>query len=105
RREETEWASPRVHHRSCVAIRVGGGVAAFQTHLVTSQIAEFNEKLRIEFHAALRIGVQLHHPAPYAVRIELRIPRSVKRVREVNPSAVTADFHHLRPAVERRLRL
>ena len=54
--------------------------------------------------SALRLGVQLDHPAAHALGIKLLVPRSVKRVGEINALAVAADFHHLRPAIQRSLR-
>src|SRR6266567_3821566 len=74
-------------------------------HLVTPQIAEIDEKLRVEPHAALGIRVHLHHPASDALGIELRVPWCVERVREVSPATVTAEFDHLRSTVKRRFRL
>ena len=40
--EKERGPAPSVRHGSCVAIRVGGSVAAFQADLVASQIAEIH---------------------------------------------------------------
>ena len=61
-------------------------------NLVAPQVAEFNEKVRIELHAPLRIGVHLHHPTLDTLGIELRIPRRIERIREIDPAAVTAQM-------------
>src|SRR5690348_9615138 len=89
-------------HGSCVAVRIGRSVPAFQAHLMASEFAEINKKTRVELHAALGIRVNLYHPTPDAFRVELRVPRRVERVCEVNTAAITADLHHLRSTVERR---
>ena len=51
--------------------------------------------------AAVRSGIQLHHPAPNACGIELLVPGAIQRIGEVDALAVPADFHHLRAAAER----
>src|SRR5687767_15187183 len=60
-----------------------------------------DEEPGIEGDAAVRIGIELHHPTFQTLWIELRIDRAVERVREIHPPAVPADLDHLRPAVER----
>src|SRR6202049_398077 len=105
RRAGTEWASPRIGWRSCVAIRIGGRVAAFEAHLVAAQIAELDKEVRIELQAAFGFRVQLYHPAADALGIELNVPGRVERVGEVNAPAIAADLDHLRASVERRLGL
>src|SRR5206468_13072730 len=54
-----------------------------------------------DLHAALRFGVEFHHPAPDAFRIKLSVPRTIQRVGEVDALAVAAELHHLRRPVER----
>src|SRR5262249_55408298 len=90
-------------HASCsvrVAIGIGGSVASFQSKLVGAHSVELDKKLFVEFHPAAGVGIDLHHPALYAVGIELLIPGRVKRVGEVDAFAVAADLNHLRAAVE-----
>src|SRR3954471_14593708 len=87
-----------------VAEGVRGGVATLKSHLVGPQpVLEFDEELWIEGHAAVRRDVDARHPAPNAVGVELRVPRGVERVREIDASAVATDLDHLRPAIQRAL--
>jgi len=72
---------------------------------VAAQFAEVDEKLGIDHHAAFRLGVELHHPALDAFRIELSVPWSIERIGEVDAPAVAAEFDHLRGAVQRSLRI
>ena len=58
-------------------------------------IAVLNEKVFVKTHAALRVGFKLDHPAAYAVRIELLIPRGIKRIGKIDSFAIAAHFHHL----------
>src|SRR5215470_4526324 len=60
----------------------------------------FDEEALVEGDATAEIGVELHHPAVDAVRIELRIDGAVERVGEIDALAVAANLHHLRPTVE-----
>ena len=60
-----------------------------------------DEELRVEGDAAIRAGVELHHPAVDALGIELRVDGAIERVGEVDALAVAADLDHLRAAVER----
>src|SRR5581483_1734348 len=60
-----------------------------------------HEELRIEGDAPGRRRIELHHPALDALRIELRIDRTVKRVREVDAPPIPADLDHLRTTAER----
>jgi hypothetical protein len=62
-----------------------------------------HEEFGIEGAAAIGAGIELHHPAVDAFRIELRIDRAVERVGEIDALAVAADLNHLRAAVERTL--
>ena len=45
-------------------------------------IAVLEKKVLVESDAALRIGIKFNHPTAYAVRIELLVPRGVKRIGE-----------------------
>src|SRR6516165_7139 len=66
-----------------------------------SEVAsELDEEIRIHMEAALGRNVQFHHPALDPVGIELLVPSTIKGVSEVNAPAITADFDHLRSAVE-----
>ena len=50
---------------------------------------------------ALCRGIEFHHPASDARRIELFIPRGVERIGEVDALAVATDFNHLGAAAQR----
>src|SRR5215212_1505460 len=84
-----------------IAIGIGRGVTALQPHLMRPLVTEIEEEVRVEAHAALRVGIELDHPALDAVGIELRVPGQVERVGEVDAPAIPADLDHLRPPVER----
>src|SRR5207245_8021859 len=89
---------------SRIAVRVRGGVAALQTHLMRPvAVRPLDEEFPVQLHAPGRLRIDLDHPALDPVRIELVVDRAVERVREVDPLAITADLDHLRPAVERPL--
>src|SRR6478736_4061610 len=83
------------------AIGIRGSVAAFQADLVRAQPVKLNEEFFIEFHPALRMRVDLHHPALHAIGIELLVPRGVKGVGEIDALSVAADLDHLWTTVER----
>src|SRR5579863_3292043 len=102
---QPQEAAPLMRPSSCVAVGVGGGVAAFEAYLVTAQLAELQEEVRIDFQAALGFGIELYHPAPDALGIELHVPRRIERVGEIDAPAVAADLDHLRTAVQRGLGL
>src|SRR5271154_2693937 len=70
-----------------------------------AQIPEFQKELRVELHAALRLGIDFHHPASNSVRIKLRVPWRIKRIREISTTPVPAQLHHLRAAIQRRRRI
>src|SRR5690349_17652156 len=59
-----------------------------------------DEELWIERDPAGGVGVELDHPAIDTLRVELRIDGAVKRVGEINATAIAADLDHLRPAIE-----
>src|SRR5689334_17102851 len=67
----------------------------------TQTCLELDQETLIEGNAALGIDIDPGHPAADAVRIELRVPRRIERVRDVDAASVTADLDHLRAAVER----
>src|ERR1051325_7205452 len=84
-----------------IAIGIRGAVAALQANLVRAlPFRPVDEEFRIEGHAAVRLDVELHHPAIDAFRIELRIDRAVERIGEIDAPPVTADLDHLRAAIE-----
>ena len=64
-------------------------------------VAAFQEEIFVKRDAAVATGVQFHHPTVYAIGIELLVPRGIKRVRKIDPFAIPAHFHHLRPAGQR----
>ena len=51
------------------------------------------------------VGVKLGHPCPDPVGVEDLVPGRVERVGGIDPSAITADLHHLRAAAERHPRI
>src|SRR5579884_1527005 len=89
---------------SGIAVRVGRAIAAFEPHLVRAvRGGPLHKEFWIESDAAVWVGIELHHPALDAIRIELRINGAVERVGEVYALAVAADLDHLRPAAQRAL--
>src|SRR5215470_14242259 len=60
-----------------------------------------HKKLGIEGDATIGAGVELHHPALDAIRIELGIDGPIEGIGEVDPLTVTADLDHLWAAAER----
>jgi hypothetical protein len=60
-----------------------------------------NEEFGIESDAAVLSGIELHHPAVDALRIELRVDRAIERVGELDALPVPADLYHLGAAIER----
>src|SRR5580704_11911648 len=71
-------------------------------HLMAAQITEFKKEFPVELHAAVGLGIELYHPALNSVRIELYVPRRIKRVRKIDPTSVAAQLHHLGAAVQGR---
>ena len=49
------------------------------------------------------VGVKFGHPCPDAVGVDRVVPRRVQRVREVHPSTVAANLHHLRSTGQRQI--
>src|SRR5262245_39943206 len=93
----------RVSHRflSRIAVGVRRAVAAFEPHLVgTVWGRPPHKEPGIEGDAAVRIGVELHHPTLDTVGIELRVNGTVERIGKVDAFAVTADLDHLRSAAQ-----
>ena len=69
-----------------------------------AKVVAVREESGVGDQAARRdIGVQLGHPRPDAVGIEHLVPRRLERVGDIDPSAVAADLHHLRPATQRQI--
>src|SRR5207248_10671853 len=92
---------PRATRRwSRVAVRVGGGVTAFQVDLVCA-LLERREESSVEAQPALWSGVDERRPALDPVRVELLIPARVQRVGQVRALTVAAQLHHLWASVER----
>src|SRR5690242_7671427 len=86
---------------SRIAIGIRGAVAGLQTDLMRAlSLRPIDEEFRIEVDAALRLGVELDHPAVNSFRIKLRIDGAVQRIGEIDPPPVATDFHHLRTAIE-----
>src|SRR5690349_5369424 len=68
-------------------------------------IVALDEKVFVERHAAIRTGIELHHPTAHAVGIKLFVPRRIKRISEIDSLAVAADLDHLRTTCERSIGL
>src|SRR5208282_1918913 len=68
---------------------------------MAAEIAEFKKEFRVNLHSALRFGVELYHPASNSIRIELRVPWSIERVREIDSASIAAHLHHLRAPIQR----
>src|SRR5215469_2476800 len=78
------------------AIGIRRRVAALQAHLMRQQtLRPVDEKVGVKLDAALRLGVDFHHPSLDSVRIELGIDRPVERAGEINSPAVAAYLDHL----------
>src|SRR5687768_3273095 len=89
-----------------VAERIRRRVPALQAHLMRPQpILEFDEEVGIERHSTRGVRIDLGHPPADAIGIELRVPRRVERVRQVDSPAITADLDHLRSTIERAFRV
>src|SRR3954447_22345763 len=87
-----------------VAEGIGRRVATLEADLVRTQpVLELDEDLPVERHATRRLGIDLREPAFDSRRIELRVPRGVEPVREIDALAVAAPLDHLGPAVERTI--
>src|SRR5262249_47580753 len=80
------------------AVRVAGRVTALEPDLVHPQppeVVAVREESGVGRQTACGdIGVELGHPCPDAVWVKDLVPRCVKRVGHIDPSAVTADLHH-----------
>src|ERR1041384_70894 len=85
--------------RLSVAVGIRGGVAALEPNLmhpaITEMLCTVQEELLVEVHAAGLVDVGHCHPAADPVGVELVVEGPVERVREVDPSSVAADLHHL----------
>src|SRR5215469_4404220 len=87
---------PELPGGSRIAIGIRRAVTALQPDLMRQvPFRPGQEELRIEGKAAVRIGVELHHPAVEPALVELRVDRAVERVGEVDAPAVAADLDHL----------
>src|SRR3974390_3529375 len=83
-------------HRSRIAVRIGEAVAALEPDLVRKPaFGPFDKELRIKRHAAVRAGVELHHPAVETALVKLRIDRAIERVGEIDAPADAAALPHL----------
>src|SRR6516225_2547378 len=59
-----------------------------------------DKELRIERDAAVRLGVEFHHPAVDPFRVKLWVDGPIQRIGKVDSPPVTAHFDHLRAAAE-----
>src|SRR5260370_6177321 len=99
-RRRARRSRPTATRRSRIAERVGRGGATLKTNLMRAFAVEGREEVRVDRHPAGWLAVDFRDPSPNAVRVELGVPRSVERVRNVNPAAVAAELDHLRRAIE-----
>src|SRR5262245_20362239 len=84
-----------------IAVGVRRAISALQPDLMRQlTFRPIDEEFRIECDATLALGVELDHPAVEPALVQLRIDRAIKGVGEIDASAVTTDFHHLRAAAE-----
>src|SRR5436309_5591737 len=65
--------------------------------LMNSIILALQQEPRVEVHPSIGSGIELGHPTANAFGIELFVPRGIKRVGEINASAIPTHFYHLRP--------
>src|SRR5438874_2843531 len=65
-----------------------------------TQPLELDKELFIEFHPALWVVIDFHHPTLYPIGIELLVPRGVERVGKIGALAVAADLDHLRATIK-----
>src|SRR5205823_10541830 len=93
-------ALARARARSRKTERIARGIASFEADLVNTIIVALDKKVFVEGDAALWVSRQFNHPTTHTVGIKLLVPRGVKRVREINSSAVAAHFYHLRSRSE-----
>src|ERR1035438_1531193 len=69
-------------------------------YLVAAETVELQEEFLAESYPTFGLRVDLYEPATDAIRIELFVPRSVKRVCKIDALPVAAHFHHLWSAVQ-----
>src|SRR5439155_9355619 len=59
------------------------------------------QKLLDKRDAAIAVNIKFYHPAADVVGIKLLVPGGIKRVGEIDPLAIAADFHHMWSARQR----
>jgi hypothetical protein len=59
-------------------------------NLVAAKISEFEKEVRVDGHSSFGLGVELYHPTANPVGIELRVPRGVEGVGEIDAASVAA---------------
>jgi hypothetical protein len=64
-----------------------------------------DKEARIEVHAAVFGHIKFDHPATDAIWVELFVPGAIEGICEIDAPPVAADFHHLRSAIQRNIRL
>ena len=80
-----------------IAEAVGRTIAAFQPDLVAAQtLGEVDVEVLVQRQASVFADIGHHHLPALGVRVELIVPRGIKRVRPVDTLAVAADLDHLR---------
>src|ERR1700722_9977703 len=85
----------------CVAVGGRRCATALQPDLVGAQPPEVgDEEVLVELEAAVRFDVRFDHPRADSVGIELVVPGSVERIREVEMATIAADLDHLRPTAQ-----
>ena len=78
----------RCRQASWIAIGIGRAVATFEPDLMRQvSCRPFDEELLIELDAAIRMSVELHHPAVKSAMVELPVDRAIERVGEIDALA------------------
>src|SRR5262249_12603172 len=92
-----QWSKPSASTLNrWIAERVSRAVAALEPDLMRPvSVREIHPKVFGERKSAAGIRVGHDFNPGHAVRVELVVPRRVKRVRPINPLAITADLNHL----------
>src|ERR1700731_1386196 len=81
----------RPESRLRITKRIRRAVSALESHLVRQpSLRPFDKEFRIEGNPAVRIGVELDHPAVESTLVELRIDCAIERVGEIDAPTVAA---------------
>ena len=101
---------PNLRQKRILALHsdVGGAITAGIVHLMGSSrasrlLAEINIEMLVDLQSTiLRVTINLQHVGPRfrQFRIKLVIPRTVQRVRDVQPLPIQTQLQHLRSTME-----